>query len=556
VALAGCAHEPGRQAGPASATGGIRFDDLGAGSGIDYRWPDQPRPMNILESFGRGCGFLDYNGDGRQDALLVATPHPRLYRNRTGEAPGQKPFEEVTAATGLDRLTGDWRGCAAGDVDGDGFVDLLLTGYRRLALLHNDRGRRWADITRQAGLDPTNHGHWASSAGFMDLDADGWLDLVLLNYVVYGPELQQYCQWKPGVTSGCGPNQYRPEYPELWQNVGNGRLRDATRRSGLLASHGKGMVLAFADVDEDGRIDFYVGNDGTPSDLMRNRGRLRFSNTGRASGVAYGSVAGEAISAMGADWGDYDRDGRLDLAVTAFSNQPFSLLRATGPGVFEHVGDRTGVTAATFRPLGFGAKWLDVDNDGWCDLAFADGHVHDNTEQIDPLTRYRQPLILLHNEQGNQFFDLAPDLGDPLTRPLVGRGLGTADYDNDGRVDLLVVDMEGSPLVLSNRSDSSGHWLSLDLRGRDANRFAYGARVTARAGGQVWVQTVSPAASFLSTSDPRIHLGLGAASRLESVTIDWPRGQRDVFHDLAVDRHLVVHEGSTAATILQAGGTR
>lgn len=532
-------------------------------SGLDSRPPAQPRPLSILQSFGYGCAFLDYDGDGWQDVLLLASGHPRLYRNRQRQGVTQPriEFEETTAATGLDQFAGDWRGCAVGDVDRDGFTDLLLTGHRRLALLRNASARRWHDVTRAAGLDPHNRGQWGSSAGFMDLDGDDQLDLVLLNYVSFGPQDQQYCQWRMGVTSGCGPAEYRAQLPELWRNLGGGRFENASARSGMRGSRGKGLTLAFADVNHDDRMDFYIGNDGTPSDLMVNSGGLRFRNVGNQSGVAYGSVPGEAISAMGADWGDYDRDGWLDLVVTAFSNQPYSLLRATGAAtgiaLFEHAGDRAGVTGPTYRPLGFGAKWLDADNDGWPDLAFANGHVHDNAEQIDPLTRYRQPLMLLRNLHGNHFVDLAPELGEPFTRPLVGRGLVTGDYDNDGRVDLLVTDMEGDPLLLHNRSETGGHWLTLDLRGAGADRIAYGARVAARAGPQLWVGCVSPAASFLSSSDPRLHFGLGEVTRLDVVTIDWPGGHRESWRDLAVDRILVVREGSGAAgAVVQAGGGR
>ncbi len=546
LVLPGCAGRA-TPVGRASAlpSGGIRLVNVAPARGIRHTWKPQPRPVRILEAIGRGCAFLDYDQDGWLDVLLVDAPGPRLFRNR-----GDGQFEESTSATRLSPRPAEWHGCAVGDVDGDGFPDLLLAGYRCLALFRNDAGRRWRDVTAAAGLDPGNRGHWATSAGFMDLDADGRVELVLLNFVVFGPGEQQYCQFKPGIRSGCPTGVYRPQFAELWRNVGRqpGRpaYRDVTPTSGFGSTHGKGLVLAFADANDDGRVDLYLGNDGVPSDLMVNQGGLRFRNRGLESGVAYGSVKEEAISAMGADWADFDRDGRLDLVVTAFANQPYSLLRAVGGGQFEHAGDRTGITALTFRPLGFGANWFEMDNDGWPDLVFANGHVYDNTEQIDPLTTFRQPLMLLHNQQGAQFIDLVPDLGGDLAVPRLGRGTARGDFDNDGRDDLLVVDFEGQPLLLRNETRGGNHWLTLDLRGRGANRQAYGARVTIRAGERVWVADLSPACSYLSSSDPRLHFGLGETTSLDTVTVRWPSGRRETIRGVEVDRILTLHEGAGA----------
>jgi len=207
---------------PSAMVKGIRFENVTERAGLHYRWPLQPRPLRILEAFGRGCAFLDYDNDGWLDILLVASPHPVLYHNR-----GNGQFEDVTEAAGLASLRGDWRGCAVGDYDGDGYIDIVLTGYKRLALLHNvsngsNGGRRFTDVTVAAGLDPANRGHWGSSAGFMDLAGQGRLDLVLLNYVVFGPKDPQFCEVRAGVRSGCPPSTYHPQFGELWRNPGNG----------------------------------------------------------------------------------------------------------------------------------------------------------------------------------------------------------------------------------------------------------------------------------------------------------------------------------------------
>ncbi len=465
-----------------------------------------------------------------------------------------------------------------GDYDGDGRLDLLLTGYHSLALLRNEedsgpeigggirpssvlrlpslsapgqhrssviRHPSFRDVTREAGLDPHNRGHWGSSAGFMDLTGSGRLDLVLLNYVVFGPKEPQYCELIQGVRSGCPPRTYRPEFPELWKNAGSGRFVDVTSASGLRATHGKALVLAFADVDGDGRMDFYIGNDGEPADLMRNLGGLRFRNVALQSNVAY-DASDKALAAMAADWADYDRDGRLDLVVTGFSNESYAVYHAEGKGLFKETSDALGIAGPTYKPLGFGAKWIDLDNDGWPDIVFANGHVYDNAQSIDPLSSFRQPLMIFHNLRGKEFVDRVPRMDGEAAEPILGRGLASGDFDNDGRVDFLVVDYEGEPRLFHNVSPASSHWITLDLRARQGNRFAYGAQVRARAGDEQWVGQVSPASSYLSSSDPRVHFGLGQTRKLDSLAIRWPDGRSEKIRDVAADRILRVEEGQAA----------
>lgn len=538
-----------------AVTGGVRFEEVAAKSGLDFRWPQQPHPLRNLEAFGTGCAFLDYDNDGWQDILLIGTTQVALYRNlHNGK------FEDVSRATGLADLKGYWTGCAVADVDGDGYLDILLTGYRRLALLHNVHGTRFEDITVKSGLDPTNRNHWASSAGFMDLRGDGHLDLVLCNYVIFNPKEPQYCEIRPGIKSGCPPAEYRPEYPELWQNLGGGKFVDVTQTSGMKETHGKALVVAFADFDGSGKMGFYIGNDGMLADLMKNLnknltknpnknlnknlGGLHFKNVGIQTGVAYGALS-HAQAAMGADWADYDRDGRPDLAVSAFSDEPYSLYHNQGGGAFELVSDEMGLSGPTLKPLGFGTKWIDVDNDGWPDLLFANGHVYDNVNQIDTLANFRQPLILFRNEQGKQLRDLVPELGGDLARPILGRGLATGDYDNDGKMDFLVVDFEGSPMLMHNISQTPNHWITIDLHQdkQTGNPFAYGATVTAKVGKEVWIGTVSPASSYLSSSDPRIHFGLGTNTTLDTITVRWPDGKIETVRSCSADHILRWNRG-------------
>jgi hypothetical protein len=509
----------------------VAFRNVAAESGLTFSWPPERKPLTILDAIGGGCAFLDYDKDGWLDILLVTRPHARLWRNE-----GKGKFTQVTEQAGLQAAQGHWRGCAVGDYDADGAPDVLLTGYKRLALLRNRSGR-FQDVTREANLSPTNRGHWALSAGFMPLGESGRLDLVLVNYVRFGPAEHQYCFLNRGIKSGCPVNHYKPEFPEIWENIG-ARFREAADSAGLGDAHGRAMVVAFADVNGDGRTDFYVGNDGLPAELMINRGNLRFENHGIRSGAAFGPMS-HPIAAMGADFADYDRDGLVDLTVTAFADEQYSLLRNTPNGMFEYKSDEAGLTGPTYRTLGFGATFLDFDNDGWQDIAYANGHVYDNAEAMDPLTTYRQPIQLFHSrpgQPGRTFTDLAPDLG--LAQPIVGRGSAVGDYDNDGRQDILIVDYEGVPLLLHNESESSNNWLTLDLRGVEPNTFAYGARIEAKAGSERWTAEVSPARSFLSSSDPRVHLGLGKSVSLDSLAIHWPNGKSQVLNQVKANRIL------------------
>ena len=539
-ALAGCRNTPPTTHPSLVALmdpDGIRFENVAGTSGLRFTWPQQRRPLRNLEAFGAGCAFFDYDDDGWQDVLLVGQPHVALYHNlRNGR------FEDVTARSGLDKVSGHWFGVAVGDYDGDGRLDILLTGFHRLALLRNVGGGRFVDVTVQAGLDPANGGHWGSSAGFMDLDGSGRLALVILNYVRFGPKDKQYCELTPGVVSGCPPQFYTPEHAELWRNDGRGRFQNVTAASGFGQTHGVGLVLAFADIFDDGRMSVYLGNDTVPADALHNLGDWKFRNDGLRSGLAL--EQGQGIAAMGADWGDASRDGRLDLAVSAFSDESYPLFHNLSHGLYENVNDAAEISGPTFNHLGFGTKWLDMDNDGWPDLIFANGHVYDNVAKIYPLLTYREPLMLFHSQRGKRFLDLIPQMSGDVTKPLVGRGLATGDFDNDGRVDFLVVDYEGNPMLFHNLSRTSNHWITLDLRGRAPNSFAYGAQVTARAGKQVWTGLVSPASSYLSSSDPRVHFGLGAVRRLDSLTVRWPDGRQTRLRSVAGDRILRVMEGT------------
>lgn len=516
----------------------LSFIDVAKERGLIHDWPKQPRPMTALDAFGAGCAAFDADNDGWQDILLVASPFPLLFRNEGGAR-----FANITEESGLKSISGHWTGCSVGDFDADGRLDLLLTGYHQLKLMKNIDGRQFLDVTVSAGLDPSNQGFWGASSGMMDLDNDGWLDLVILNYVIYGPESQKYCEYTPGVISGCGPRTYLPERGQIWRNTGGHGFELVPETQGMQATHGVGLVLAFTDLDDDGLQDFYIGNDGLVADLMSNQGKLVFENIAAVAGVAT-SDSGGAVSSMGADWGDYNRDGLLDLAVTNWQGDSFVLFQNLGNRLFVDCAKQTDLAQATKNRLGFGSKWIDFDNDSWPDLSFVNGHVYDNAAEIrGSSVTFRQPMCLFWNDHGRKFIDVVPRLGEDVQRTLVGRGSATIDFNNDGRVDLLAVDYEGPTVLLENRTDTANHWLKIELRGKSPNTFAHGAHVIGKSGDEVWVAEVSPVSSYLSSSDPRIHWGLAGVTRLDSLSIRWPSGSKQTLKDVPADQILRIVEG-------------
>ena len=510
----------------------VRFADVAQQLGLTYAWPQQRRPMRTPEAFGCGCAAIDFDNDGWQDVLLVADPHCRLFRNLGGGR-----FVDVTESFGLHEITAkDWIGCAVGDYDGDGWLDMLLTGFHRLALCRNDAGKKFADVTTSAGLDPANHNHWGASAGFMDLDGDQWLDFVIINYVEFGPESKQFCESPGGVKTSCPPTHYPSEQGEIWRNSDGKRFEMVPPEQGMQSTTGVGLVVAFADLDDDRRMDFYIGNDAKPADLLHNLGEMRFANIAVESGLAFDRNL-TSLAAMGADWGDYDRDGKLDLTVSNFQSLSFVLFQQGDVNSFSDVSKFVGIAQATRDRLGFGLNWIDFDNDGWLDIAYVNGHVYENVEETGvTAATYRQPLVLMRNLGGKRFEDVTPELLPEVARPMVGRGSATLDFDNDGKMDFLVVDYEGPVMLLHNRSQSKNHWIMFDLRGAAPNRYAYGAQVFAQSGEQIWRAQVSPSSSYLSTEDPRIHLGLGPVERLDSVMIRWPSGTEQTLRDVATDQ--------------------
>jgi hypothetical protein len=523
--LAGCF--PRARSHPEPLAFSPAFVNVAPGMGLHFKTNlAERRPRDILATNGSGCAFLDYDGDGRLDILLVGNPHCALFHNEGDH------FVDVTSAAGLG-APGHWIGVGVGDWDNDGRPDVCLSGFGCGALLHNEGGR-FQNVTPASGIQ---FPHWGQSPAFGDVDNDGRLDLYVGAYARFGPRDPRYCN-RGRLPALCGPELYQPELGRLYHNDGGGRFHDVTVASGLSAAHGRSWGAMFQDFDGDGRQDLYIANDMVACDLFHNLGGGRFRNVGLSSGTAYDG-AGNRIGGMSVDWCDYDNDGRPDLMATAFSAQSTLLLHQKADHNFEDVSHETGISGPTTPLVGFGGRFIDYDNDGWPDLLLSNGHVMDNAEQIFSAQTYRQPLLLLRN-QGGYFTDVSRDLlrGIP---PIAARGATFGDFDNDGRTDALVMDIEGEPLLLHNVSPP-GRWLGIRLVGRRSNRDGLGARIEVQAGALTRRFECQTSGSLLSAQDPRTLIGLGTAD-VEEVRIVWPSGTRSRIERPQPGRYLTVTEG-------------
>ena len=512
----------------------VQYREVAQEAGIDFQhYNGAQGEYYYVETFGAGAAFFDADGDGWQDLYLINGAHlsgplpptppiNRLYRNA-----GDGTFADLSVASG----TGDQgygMGCAAGDFDNDGDQDLYATNFGPNVLLSNDGSGRFADVTQTAGV---GDGRWGTSTGFLDFDNDGDLDLFVANYVHFSLQGNIQCQ-RGAIRFYCEPSTYAPIGDVLYRNEGR-RFVDVTKRMGIRAV-GRGLGVAFADSDLDGDTDIYVANDGTPNFLYENQG-TRFVEIGLRAGVQY-NEDGHAEAGMGVDFGDFDNDGYADLFVTNYSRETNTLYWNDGRGRFADFTAHFGLGAPSYLPLGFGTKFMDYDNDGDLDLYVGNGHVVDNIEQLDADLRYAQPDLMLRNQGGAHFEEVSDLLGDDFVVESVVRGAAAADWDNDGDLDLLMTTVAGRPRLLRNDGGNRQHWIELLLVGA-GQRDALGARVTVTAGGARQVRERQSGGSYLSGHDPRLHFGLGRATKAD-VTIRWPDGQVQTL--AAVDANQIV----------------
>ena len=527
--LSGCTAEPPAPAAP------IHFVDVGRDAGLDFtHFNGFSGEYYYVETFGGGAAFLDYDGDWDLDLYLVngtylkGLPPDPLPRNHLYQNQGQGTFHNASGPTAA-ADPGYGFGVSAADYDGDGDQDLFVANYGPNALYRNDSG---TFARNGVGVEDPR---WGTSAGFFDYDLDGDLDLFVANYVHFSLDANIVC--KVGKTrSYCEPAAYSPIGDILYRNDGD-RFTDVSDPAGITLE-GRGLGVAFADYDLDGDTDLYVANDGTMNFLYENQ-RGTFAEVGQAAGTRY-DEHGHAEAGMGTDFGDYDRDGDMDLFVTNFAFETNTLYQNDGQGQFTIASGRLGLGEASLRPLGFGTRFFDYDNDCDLDLFVANGHVMDVVAEWDSTQTYHQTNQLFRNEDGQHFADVSASMGPAFAQANVGRGTTVADYDDDGDLDLLVTTVAAPPRLLRNDSDHRHHYLQIFLIGR-THPDALGTRVAVTADGVRQTQERQSGGSYLASHDPRLHFGLGTATRAR-VEITWPSGQVQTLENVTVDQVLRVEE--------------
>jgi hypothetical protein len=520
-----------------------RFTDVSAAAGIRFTHNAGKAGKKWLpETMGSGCAFLDLDGDGWADILLLNgrdwTPRGRksvaaLYRNNHDGT-----FTDVTAWSGLAFETYAM-GVSAGDYDNDGRPDLYITSLDGDRLFHNEGGMRFKDVTAASGI--ANRRFGASSAWF-DYDRDGRLDLFVANYVSWTPQGDLWCSLDGVSKSYCTPESYRGVSSRLYRNLGGGRFEDVTAKAKLDDANSKSLGVTVLDFDGDGWPDLFVANDTQPNKLYRNLRNGTFAEAGVAAGVAFGED-GTARGAMGVDWSDYDRSGRPHLLVGNFANQMLGLYRNEGNGLFVDEAPRSAVGKASLLSLTFGLFFFDYDLDGWPDIFAANGHIEEEIGRVQPKVRYAQPPLLFRNLGKGRFEEVSSRLGPDLQRPRVARGAAYADFDHDGDLDILLTTNGGSAVLLRNDAVEAGrHWLAVKLRGTRSNRDGIGAVVRLESpSGKQW-QMVHSGSSYCSQSDTVLTFGLGADASTTYLEIEWPSGLKQRVARPASDRILAVEE--------------
>jgi len=536
-------------AGKVESQATVRFTDIRQAAGITFVQDSTESDQKYyLETMGTGAGWIDYDQDGLMDLYLVQTgatdaykpDHPlrsALYHNN-----GDGTFTDVTARAGVGGEGHYGQGVAVGDYDNDGYPDLYVTGYGRAILYHNNGDGTFTDVTAKAGI--ADEGQWSTSAAWVDYDKDGWLDLVVLNYLDWTPKNNLWCgERATGYRSYCSPNEYRGQHIRLYHNNHDGTFTDVSQKSGVGIPEAKGMGIVAADFFGHGWPDLAVANDTWPNFLFQNNGNGTFTDVSLISGLA-ASEDGRYEAGMGIDAADIDGDGLLDVYITHLDFELNRLYHNSGDGTFTDITYTSGIGNKAMFLSGVAAKFIDYDNDGWPDIVQANGAMVDNVNLYHSMVTYREPLLLWHN-LGHGHFEKAGDaLGPDFNRPVVGRGLATADFLNDGNVGFVVVCRGDPPELMRNEGGTGNHWLEVLLIGTKSNRDGIGSKLKLTAGDLVRMDQAKGGTSYMSASDPRIHFGLGRHTKIDSLVISWPSGQTDKLTNVPVDTIVAVKEGT------------
>lgn len=522
------------QAGPSP---GFRFNDVTGQAGIQFQHNSGAFGGKYLpETLGSGCAFLDYDGDGWQDILLInGADWPghkknrstlRLYHNN-----GNGTFTDVTTRAGLDvELYG--MGVAVGDYNNDGFPDILVTSVGQNRLFRNTGKGKFVDVTNTSGLGKREG--FSTSALWFDYDRDGLLDLFVCNYVKWSPEHDVFCSLDGKHKSYCTPEAYRGETCWLFRNRGNGTFEDVTAASGIFDSSSKSLGVALLDDNRDGWVDLLVANDTQPNKLYRNQKDGTFKDAAVEDGLAFSSE-GKARAGMGVDAADFDNSGMAGIAITNFDNEMIGLYRANGKS-YDDIAPQSGVGMASKNSLGFGCAFLDVNLDGWLDFAVANGHIDETVRNIRGNVGYAQPPQLFLNSGKGTFRDVAGESGGGFDQPKVGRGLAYGDFDRDGDLDLLLTTNNGPAYLYRNDLSNGNRSIRFHLVGTKSNRDAIGATVRLFAGGITQSRMVKGGSSYLSQSELPVTFGLEKRDRIDRIVIDWPSGRTEEYKDLKAGR--------------------
>ena len=550
-------------------SGPVVFTDVSKQAGLDvwtHRMGTKEKRF-IIETNGSGVGLLDYNNDGWLDIYLlngstydalsgkVTPPHAALFRNNHDGT-----FTDVAARAGVENDRWGF-GVAIGDFDNDGWPDLYVTNFGRNRLYRNNHDGTFTDVAEKAGVAL---GGWSTGATWGDYDGDGRLDLFVPGYVHYdmsNPPLPgtqavsfSYCQYR-GISTMCGPRGLEGEHDHLFHNNGDGTFTDVSQKARVSDPSGYyGFSAVFADLNNDGKADLAVTDDSTPNYLYINKGNGTFEDESYASGFALNADGREAAN-MGLAVGDYNDDGWLDLSTTDFSDDYKLLFRGDGDANFTDVSYQVGIAEATIPFLGWGNGFIDYDNDGWKDLMMIDGHVYPQVDKYDWGTTFAERPLLFHNLGGKKFELVPPVEGTGLADVIAGRGAAFGDLFNDGKIDAVINVIDGHPVLLRNVSPDKNHWIELRLVGGPKSpRDAVGATVYVTANGIRQRGDVLSGGSYLSSSDQRVHFGLGQAKKVDQVEIHWPDGETEKLHPSSVDEILTVSEGKGVTSQFQSGG--
>jgi hypothetical protein len=535
---------------PSQAVVPARFIDITQNAGVSFQHqaPHTTRKY-LLETMGSGVALFDCDNDGRLDLFLVnGAPYkdptqpgfipqkssPQDW-NRMFRQKADGTFEDVTEKSGL-KGVGYGMGVAVADYDNDGYEDLFVTAYGSNRLYHNNGDCTFTDVTEKAGVGGSG---WSTSATWIDLDNDGLLDLVVERYVAWDWNDVWCGEHREGYRAICHPDVFPPISMLVYHNDGNGHFTEVAHKLGL-DKPAKALGIAFADYDKDGHNDIYVANDSMPEFLFHQRTDGTFEEVGLETETAVNSE-GQTFAGMGVDFADYDNDGWPDIVVTDLANQRYALYHNNHDGTFDYASQVSGLGGISLLHSGWGARFVDYDNDGWKDLLIAQGHDMDNIGLVSPQFHYREPVLLVRNNHG-KFVDVSGISSDIFQERWVGRGLAIGDLDNDGRIDAVVTTNGGEVHILHNETATPNHWITLRLVGHKSNRDGIGAVVLlVTSDGTQWV-TATTSGSYLSASDPRVHFGLGNCTVVTSIEVRWPSGIVQTLRNVKGDQQIQVDE--------------